>query len=112
MCVRLAGLETHPTSYPSNWLRSTKDCVIRDKCDFTQADREQVNAWLARNDGTQCCSGFRRTRTQRSGTQSAAADGTRTRWLFELRRCRSLIEAVQSTMPARRVACHTVQTID
>ena len=38
--------------------------------------------------------GFRRTRTQRSGTQSAAADGTRTRWLFELRRCRSLIEAV------------------
>ena len=38
--------------------------------------------------------GFRRTRTQRSGTQSAAADGTRTRRLFELRRCRSLIEAV------------------
>ena len=29
------------------------------------------------------CIGFRRTRTQRSGTQSAAADGTRTRWLFE-----------------------------
>ena len=31
--------------------------------------------------------GFRRTRTQRSGTQSAAADGTRTRWLFELHAC-------------------------
>ena len=35
--------------------------------------------------------GFRRTRTQRSGTR------TRTRWLFEMRRCRSLIEAVGGT---------------
>ena len=40
----------------------------------------------------------RRTRTQRSGTQSAAADGTRTRWLFELRRCRALIESVRGNL--------------
>jgi len=39
--------------------------------------------------------GLRRTRTQQSGTQSAAADGTRTRWLFEPRHCRSWIEAIR-----------------
>ncbi len=39
--------------------------------------------------------GFRRTRTQRSGTQ---CNGTRTRLLFEHRRCRSLIEVVWGNM--------------
>ena len=43
--------------------------------------------------------GFRRTRTQRSGTQ---CNGTRTRWLFELRRCRSLIEAVRGNLRTNR----------
>jgi hypothetical protein len=42
--------------------------------------------------------GFCRTCTQPSGTQSAAADGTRTRWLFELRRFRSLIEVVRGNL--------------
>ena len=51
--------------------------------------------------------GFRRTRTQRSGTQSAAADGTRTRWLFELRRCRSLIEAVRGNLRTNRSDSYT-----
>ena len=50
--------------------------------------------------------GFRRTRTQRSGTQSAAADGTRTRWLFELRRCRSLIEAVCGNLRTNEPNCY------
>jgi hypothetical protein len=34
-------------------------------------------------------------RTQRSGTQ---CNGTRTRWLFKLRRCRSMIEAVRGNL--------------
>jgi hypothetical protein len=51
--------------------------------------------------------GFRRTRTQRSGTQSAAAGGTRTRWLFELRRCRSLIEAVRGYLRTNGPDCYT-----
>ena len=50
--------------------------------------------------------GFLRTRTQRSGTQSAAADGTRTRWLFELRRCRSLIEAVCGNLRTNEPNCY------
>jgi hypothetical protein len=40
--------------------------------------------------------GFRRTRAQRSGTQSALADGTRTRWLFEMRRRGSSTETVRA----------------
>ena len=40
--------------------------------------------------------GLRRTRAQRGGTQSALADGTRTRWLFEMRRCGSSTEAVRA----------------
>ena len=47
---------------------------------------------------------FRRTRTQRSGTQ---CNGTRTRWLFELRRCRSLIEGVRGNLRANGPDCYT-----
>ena len=52
------------------------------------------------------CIGFCRTRTQRSGTQSAVADGTRTRWLFELRRCGSLIEAVCGNLRTNEPNCY------
>jgi hypothetical protein len=48
--------------------------------------------------------GFRRTRTQRSGTQ---CNGTRTRWLFELRRCRSLIEAIRGNLRTNRPDSYT-----
>jgi len=44
--------------------------------------------------------GFRRTRTQ-----SAPADGTRTRWLFELRPCQTLIEAI--VVVADQYDCYT-----
>jgi len=40
--------------------------------------------------------GLRRTRSQRSGTQSDLADGTRTRWLFEMRRRGLSTEAVRA----------------
>ena len=48
--------------------------------------------------------GFRRTRTQRSGTQ---CNGTRTRGLFELQRYRSLIEAVRGNLRTNRSDCYT-----
>jgi hypothetical protein len=38
-------------------------------------------------------------RTKRSGTQ---CNGTRTRWLFKLRRCRSMIEAVRGNLKTNR----------
>ena len=47
--------------------------------------------------------GFRRTRTQRSGTQRS---GTRTRWLFELQRCRSLMEAVRGNLQTNVPNCY------
>jgi hypothetical protein len=46
---------------------------------------------------------FRRTRTQRSGTQ---CNGTRTRWLFELRHYRSLIEAVRGNLRIQWPHCY------
>ena len=51
--------------------------------------------------------GFRRTRAQRSGTQSAAADGTRTRdrWLFEMRRRGSLNEGFARKLRAYPCSC-------
>jgi hypothetical protein len=51
--------------------------------------------------------GFRRTRTQSAAADGTQCNGTRTRWLFELRRCRSLIEAVRGNLRTNRPDCYT-----
>jgi len=51
--------------------------------------------------------GFRRTRTQSAAADGTQCNGTRTRWLFELRRCRSLIEAVRGNLRTNRSDCYT-----
>jgi hypothetical protein len=51
--------------------------------------------------------GFRRTRTQSAAVDGTQCNGTRTRWLFELLRCRSLIEAVRGNLRTNRSDCYT-----
>jgi hypothetical protein len=62
----------------------------------------QNSDFLAVGCGLNNC--FGRTRTQQSGTQ---CNGTRTRWLFELRRCRSWIEAGSGYLRTDRPDCYT-----
>ncbi len=50
--------------------------------------------------------GFRRTRTQSAAADGTQCNGTRTRWLFELQRCRSLIEAVRGNLRTNRSDCY------
>ncbi len=51
--------------------------------------------------------GFRRTRTQSAAADGTQCNGTHTRWLFELRRCRSLIEAVRGNLRTNRPDSYT-----
>ena len=64
--------------------------------------RVQNSDFLAVGCGLNNC--FGRTRAQRSGTQ---CNGTRTRWLFELRRCRSWIEAIRGNLRTDVPDCYT-----
>jgi hypothetical protein len=63
--------------------------------------------------------GFLGARTERSGTQcngtpcngtpcnGTPCNGTRTRWLFELQRCRSLIKAVRGSLKTNEPNCYS-----